>query len=70
MPYTQADLDAVRRARASGVRSVRQGDQEVTYKTDAEMAAAEKAILDELARSDATTPIRRRVYLRQGSRGY
>lgn len=70
MAYTQADLDAVRKARASGVRSVRQGDQEVTYKSDQEMAAAEKAILDELARTDVTTPIRRRVYLRQVGRGY
>lgn len=70
MAYTQADLDAVRKARASGIRSVKQSDQEVVYKSDQEMAAAEKAILDELARTSIVTPIKRQVYLRTCGRGY
>jgi hypothetical protein len=37
MAYTQAQIDALKRAIASGVLTVRHGDEQVTYRSIAEM---------------------------------
>lgn len=51
MSYTQADLDAVRRAIASGELTVRQADRAVTYRSMDELLKAEQRIAAELAAS-------------------
>lgn len=40
MSYTQAQLDALKSAYVSGVKTVKHGENSVTYATMAEMAAA------------------------------
>lgn len=70
MDYTKEHLAAVRRARASNVRTVRHGDNEVTYKSDAELAAVEQQILADLARQTGGGAIVRHIRVRQAGRGY
>lgn len=49
MAYTQADLQAVQRAIASGEMTVKHNGREVTYRSVAELRAAENRILADLA---------------------
>lgn len=49
MPYTQADLDAVQAAIASGEMTVRSNGREVTYRSITELQKAEAAIRTDLA---------------------
>lgn len=42
MAWTQADLDALKAARARGVRKVKQGQEEVEFRDDSEMAALQR----------------------------
>jgi hypothetical protein len=44
-----SQLDKLRMARASGLRSIADGDQRIEYKTDAEMASAIAAIEQQIA---------------------
>lgn len=48
MAYTQAQIDALKKAIASGVLTVRHGDEQVTYRSLAEMQAALKAMEGEV----------------------
>ena len=49
MAYTQAELDALKEAIATGALTVRHGDKSITYKSTAEMLAAVERIKRELA---------------------
>jgi hypothetical protein len=55
MAFTQAQLDALKAAYATGVRSVTFGDRTTTYASMDEMAKAIARIETEIART-ATTP--------------
>lgn len=48
MAYTQADLDALRRSIAKGVRKVRMGEEEVEFRSLSEMERVERRIQGEL----------------------
>jgi hypothetical protein len=61
-----AQLDQLRKARASGVRSTAHGDTRTEYKTDAEMAAAEANLQRQIAAAGGN-PVRT-IYI-SGSRG-
>lgn len=63
----QSKLAALRAARNSGVLSTRHGDTSITYKSDTEMAAAEAALLNQIAAaSDTPRTVR---YIHQTSKG-
>lgn len=50
MAYTQADLDAIKKAIGSGARRVRYADgSEIEFRTMAEMEAAKAAIIAEVS---------------------
>lgn len=69
MAVTQADIDALNRAIADGVRSVTIRGQTVTYNTTASLIAARDDMRRELAAQ--TQPQRsRRTYLYHAGRGY
>lgn len=68
---TQEELIALRdellRARLSGVQSVKAGEQQVTYRSDGELAAALAEVERQLAARQARRPIRAiRVYCQKG----
>lgn len=68
---TQADLiafrDALIRARAGGVREVRDSNGEtLTYKSDAEMAAALRDVESRIAQFNQTRPTRIRWAVSKG----
>ncbi len=65
----QSRLDALRKARASGVHSVKHGDTETVYKSDAEMAAAEAALLSLIAAFSGSSSGRPMSSLASFSRG-
>ena len=44
----QAQLDEIRKIRASGVASIRHGETSSAFKTDPELAAAEASILSQM----------------------
>lgn len=52
MATLQQQLAALRSARYSGLRTVRYGDREVSYKSDSEMAAAERDLVRAIATAD------------------
>jgi hypothetical protein len=62
MAYTQADLEALRKAIATGALRVRQGDRDVTYRSLAEMQQVEQMMLRSLGQAKAT-----RLYPTYGS---
>jgi hypothetical protein len=59
MAYTQAQIDALKRAIASGVLIVRHGDEQVTYRSLAEMRQALADMEGEV--NPTTGPARRTV---------
>ena len=63
MAFTQADLDAVDRAIASGELSVRTNDRSVTYRSMAELRDARATISGALAAQTATTSAKPRHQL-------
>lgn len=69
---TQAEaevlLDKLRKARASGVRSVQHGDTSTEYKSDTEMAAA-IADLERIVAGFGSTPRRGVRYIFQRGKG-
>jgi hypothetical protein len=73
MPATQADIDALTRAIATGQRQVTIGSQSITYRSISELLAARDALQTELNNaeneaSDTKRPKQYRVY--QSGRGY
>ena len=62
MAYTQQDLDNLRAAMASGVLRTKFRDQEVQYRSLAEMQQVERAITKELGQAAST-----RIYPTYGS---
>jgi hypothetical protein len=48
MAWTQADLDALKAARAAGVKTVAYGDKSVTYNSPADMVAVQLEMEEEL----------------------
>ena len=62
MAFTQADLDAVDRAIASGELTVRTNDRSITYRSFAELRDARSLIASALAAQAASTaPIRHQL---------
>lgn len=61
MSWTQADLDALKAARAKGVKKVRIGEEEVEYRSDAEMASVQRAIEADLGVSTSGSRVVRPV---------
>jgi hypothetical protein len=59
----QAQLDALKSARASGVRELRFGERHIFYKSDKEMVAAIAALEDEINQTQGA-PRPRNVVLR------
>lgn len=73
MPVTQADIDALNTAIASGERQVTIGAQSITYRSIDDLIKARNDLLVQLADQDAATagtPPKRRGYLYYGGRGY
>lgn len=74
MPVTQADLDALNAAIASGEKQVALGAQQVTYRSIAELIAARNDMQDQLNAQNAEaagTPRKsRQTRLYQAGRGY
>jgi len=72
MPVTQADLDALNAALASGEKQVALGAQQVTYRSIAELIAARNDIQTQLAAQAGDTQPRksRQTLLYQKGRGY
>lgn len=72
MPYTNADLEVVRRARVSGTKVVQFGDQRIELRSDEELAQLEKDILAALAVSGESGAGKRvtQIYPYQRDRGY
>lgn len=73
MAVSQADIDALNRAIATGERQVTHGGQSVTYRSIAELVAARNALREELAAQaarDSGKPRQRITYLTHGGRGF
>jgi hypothetical protein len=70
MAVTQADIDALNRAIADGVRSVTIRGQTVTYNTAASLIAARDDLRRELAAASGQPQPSRRTYLYHAGRGY
>lgn len=73
MAVTQADIDALNAAIASGERQVTLGAQSVTYRSIADLITARDDLRQELANlqlSAAGTPVRRRGTFYYAGRGY
>jgi len=69
MAVTQADIDALNEAIASGERQVTLGGQSITYRSVDDLIKARADLEAQLAKqSGKTRP--RRVYLYQNGRGY
>jgi cytochrome c553 len=64
LSYTQTQLDALKAARARGVTRLRMGNEEVEFRSDAEMAT----LIAEIEASLTSTP-RQRTRVAQFSRG-
>lgn len=58
MAWTQAHLDALRDARASGALRVKFADREVTYRSDAEMKALEAEMQAEIQKASGQRRVR------------
>ena len=70
MAVTQADIDALTRAIASGERQVAIGGQQVTYRSIDDLIKARKVLTDELAAQDGSAPKARQFRLYYAGRGY
>lgn len=71
MPVTQADLDALNSAIASGEKQVALGAQQVTYRSINELIAARNELARQLAAQDvATSPKSRQTRLYHAGRGF
>jgi len=73
MAVTQADIDALNRAIADGVRQVTIGGQTVTYNTTDSLIRARNDLLGQLAGQTAQAQgkvVQRRTLLHYGGRGY
>ncbi len=69
MPYTQADLDRLKRAYARGVRSVRFGDHQLTFDSAADHRQKIADVERELAAADSRVRVRQiRVNAKKGWR--
>lgn len=66
--FTQADLEAINAAIASGATSVRHGDKAVTYNTTAELIALRDRIIRELGGTTTHRPSRHLVKFSRGDR--
>lgn len=69
MAVTQADIDALNAAIASGERQVAIGGQSITYQTVDSLIKARDDMVLQLARAQAKTPPRRKLLYYAG-RGY
>lgn len=74
MPVTQAQIDDLNAAIASGEKQVALGAQQVTYRSIAELKAARDDLVSQMEREQAAangTPVRsRQTKLYHGGRGY
>lgn len=73
MAVSQADIDALNQAIATGERQVTHGGKSVTYRSISELVAARDALREELAAEAARTSGRRRSrisYLTYKGRGF
>lgn len=70
MAVTQADIDALTKAIASGERQVAIGGQQVTYRSIDDLIKARKTLQDELDASVGQAPTPRQVRLYYAGRGY
>ena len=67
---TQADIDTLNAAIASGARSVTIGGQTITYNTTDSLIRARNDMLAELERQNPEAKRVRKVYAVYGGRGY
>lgn len=70
MAVTQADIDNLNEAIASGTRQVTIGGQSVTYQTTASLIAARDDMVKQLAALTATTRRSRSLQAVHGGRGF
>lgn len=70
MAVTQADIDALNAAIASGEKQVALGAQQVTYRSIAELKVARDDLQAQLNAQAAPTPKSRQTLLYQAGRGY
>lgn len=70
MPVTQADIDAINAAIATGEKQVALGAQQVSYRSIDELIKARNALQAELAAQDAANSKSRQTRLYQKGRGY
>ena len=63
-----AQLEALKKARRSGLRRVRFGDREMEYRSDVDLAAAIRDLQGEIS-STAGNPRRRRYFYPSTSKG-
>lgn len=67
---TQADIDNLNAAIASGARSVTIGGQTITYNTTASLIDARDDMVKQLKKQNRTKRPQRQTYLFQNGRGY
>lgn len=73
MPVSQADIDALNKAIASGERQVTLGSQSITYRSISDLITARNDLLQQKAKDEADAAgeaPKRRTYLYYGGRGY
>ena len=70
MPVTQADIDALNAAIASGEKQVALGAQQVTYRSIDELIRARNTLQAELDAQSSTAVKSRQTLLYQKGRGY
>jgi hypothetical protein len=70
MPVTQADIDALNAAIASGEKQVALGAQQVTYRSIAELKAARDDLQTQLNAQANPQVKSRRTLMYQSGRGY
>jgi microcompartment protein CcmL/EutN len=68
MAYTQADIDALKSAIATGARDVQRGDERVSYRSLADMKEALRMMENEV--SGATSKARQRTLTPRSTRGF
>ena len=70
MAVSQADIDNLNEAIASGTRQVTIGGQSVTYQTTASLIAARDDMVKQLARATAAAQRSRSLQAYHGGRGF
>lgn len=70
MAVSQADIDNLNEAIASGTRQVTIGGQSVTYQTTASLIQARDDMVRQLAQQTATERRSRSMYAYHGGRGF